>query len=256
MMSKDEILKKIIIVNEPTKLPYGYFMSEFKTWHSKTYIHCPIHGLFLTTANKLIYEKNGCWKCSKSPKYKSLGKPIDVLLKCEKVHDNRYRYEFTDIDMKNWKIIGECKHGTKSYDITRHMAGHGCERCGYDDMAESNKLTKDEIIFRGKEKHGDKDDYSNISIEYRKGEACLIKGIICIEHTYVFGISSDRYLNDENRSCPECLHNTRSQQKRLGNIKAREKLDNIRKKRNDFFEIIADEDNIDYKDSIIKIRCF
>lgn len=75
-------------------------------------------------------------------------------------HENRYSYPNTIYKGHLKDIEVYCRtHGNFLITATSHLSGRGCQKCGYE------RYTKEEVLIKAKEIHGDKYDYSKAIFE-------------------------------------------------------------------------------------------
>lgn len=100
-------------------------------------------------------------------------KKIDLLKRFEKIHGDKYIYEFVNYKGIFNTVKIKCrKHGFFEQTPSNHLNGSGCPECN------SVKISVDEFIKRCNDKHNNFYDYSSIDF---KGVSKKIN-IICPEH--------------------------------------------------------------------------
>ena len=112
--------------------------------------------------------------------------------RANKKHNGKYDYslsEFKDVDTKICIICPE--HGKFWKLPYPHINGQGCPKCA------GRKLTRDDIIEKFREKHGDKYDYSKFEYHRMKDKST----IICKLHGE-FRQSAEKHILG--RGCPIC----------------------------------------------------
>ena len=167
----DELVARANIIFN-NKYDYSDFSHEnIKT---KSYIKCPIHSYFIMNFDAHIHKKRGCPKCSKNATYfLSLEERVDLA---NKIHENKYIYTKCVDGLMNNKQIIICQiHGDFLQKFTKHIAGRqGCPKC-----APNCKLSRDEIIKRAVNIHGNEYDYSKLlgkAINKKEIVICRIHG--------------------------------------------------------------------------------
>lgn len=155
------------------------------------------------------------------------------------IHRNIYDYnDNVNINSRD-SIIIECKkHGKFEQNAYVHSKGSGCSDCISDKFRENRKLSKEDIIKKFIEKHGDKYNYS--LMEYTGLNSSKIK-IICPSH----GIFTQYPKNHIKYGCSGCSNNKKYTAESL--------LDNIKRIHGDEYLYCIPE-NINNK-SRIKIKC-
>jgi len=109
-------------------------------------------------------------------------KPEEFIYKSNIIHKNLYDYSFTNfIGVKiNVKII--CyKHGIFKQRPQHHLAGHGCRKCARELINDSQRLTKEDFIYKSKKIHENIYDYSKADYKNVKSNNDKVS-IICKKH--------------------------------------------------------------------------
>jgi Zn finger protein HypA/HybF involved in hydrogenase expression len=141
-----------------------------------------------------LYNKAGCPECKKKTlsKSKSLTQ-TEFIKKAKKAHGDKYDYSKTVYNGSHQFLEIECpEHGPFKQIAHGHILGYGCPKC-----AGKAPLTTDEFIERARKIHGDKYDYTKVTIKILKRK---IK-IICPEHGE-FTQTADNHLKGS--GCPSC----------------------------------------------------
>jgi len=147
---------------------YDYSLVEYTNNSTKVQIICPKHGIFEQRPNQHKDNEQGCPKCSGFGKTK-----IELIKDFNKIHNNKYKYDFSNFKDKHSKIAIICpKHGRFKQVANSHQSGIGCPKCGG-----SKRLTTEEFINRSNI-HDSKYDYS---LTKYKSAHKKVK-IICPEH--------------------------------------------------------------------------
>ena len=207
-MSNDEY-KQLVIAKHGYK--YDLSTVEYKGMRDYVTAICPKHGQFKINAYCFANER-GCPKCGieersalkvgKKKEYKPRVKLTTekFIEKSKEVHGDRYNYSKTDLDKRDEKgrVCIVCPvHGEFWQNPYSHLHGHGCEKCGKENMSKTQTYTTETFIAKAKEVHGDKYDYSITSYE-----GCYNKiDIICPIHGK-FSQSPSSHLNGH--GCPQC----------------------------------------------------
>jgi hypothetical protein len=118
----------------------------------------------------------------------------EFVQKAREVHGDKYNY--SKVEYKNSTTTKVCiicpTHGDFYQLPNSHLRGAGCPRCGG-----NIKLTKEEIVKRAKEVHGDKYDYSKVVYKNSITKVC----IICPIHGEFYKKAASHLLGS---GCPEC----------------------------------------------------
>ena len=157
---------------------FGFDEVVWVNMATKIKIYCPIcNDYFITLPSVHIRKESmgGCRKCadnliSKQQRYTQ----NEWISAVQEIHNNYYTYNDVKYNGSNEKVIITCpEHGNFSQNPTEHMAGKGCAKCGYKNIAET-KFYKAEDFERIKNDlaliHNHKYNYTNI---YRDNEGRL-----------------------------------------------------------------------------------
>lgn len=133
----------------------------------------------------------------------------DFLLKANERHKFKYSYDKKTYFGTKHKIKITCpKHGEFWQEVQSHLQGHGCKQCAKENASSSQLISKNEILRRFKEKHGDNYDYSNFSYNGMNSKA----DVICRIHG-TFKITPSKHL--QGQGCPSCSNNQRKTLKKF-----------------------------------------
>lgn len=116
---------------------YDYSKVNYVNNRTKVCIICPEHGEFWQTPESHL-KGHGCKLCSH--KKLSNSKKIDYkdfVEKANKVHNNKYAYDKTDLDKRDNKgrVTITCPiHGDFLQRIAPHLQGQGCPKCSQSHM--------------------------------------------------------------------------------------------------------------------------
>lgn len=171
---------------------YDYSKVCFTKMLNKVEVICPEHGSFWVTPAK--HERgSGCPKCA--------GQRLsteEFVRKARKLWGDRYDYSHVHYTNACTPVTLVCsKHGEFSITPVSHLSQHvGCPLCG------KGIMSLEEFIYRAKERHGDKYDYSLVSFNYHSDKIT----IICPKHGE-FTQTVYKHLNTDN-CCPTCRINT------------------------------------------------
>jgi hypothetical protein len=146
----------------------------------------------------------GCWICGrKITGKKNRLSEKQFLMRCKKMHGDRYDYSKTSYTTSKSKITVICAvHGEFEQIANEHMIGRGCAKCY------GRGLTGDEFILEARKLHGEKFDYSLVKY---KGKSSPIR-IICPKHGE-FEQSPKAHLRGH--GCNKCGAEIRAQKKTL-----------------------------------------
>jgi hypothetical protein len=141
---------------------YDYSLFEYNGYNERIAIVCPDHGKF-----KLLIASHvrgiGCPRCDGRSGIERGDKSKFVEL-ANIQHNSRYDYSPTVFTNLPSRIEILCPHhGMFTQQASEHLRGHGCKQCSYD-AKRGAKFTNESYIDRFREVHGDKFDYSLVSI--------------------------------------------------------------------------------------------
>jgi very-short-patch-repair endonuclease len=176
---------------------YDYSNTVYNGKENNVIIICKKHGEFTQCANAHL-RGSGCKKCA-TEKTRLLQKSDTNTFteKAKKIYGDKYDYSKSVYVNSKTKVIIICKiHGEFLQTPTDHYHG-GCKKCADILRGENRKFSKEEIIQKSREVHGEIYDYS--IIEYING---VIENIKCKEHG-LFSQLRDIHIN-RNGGCKKC----------------------------------------------------
>lgn len=203
----DNFRTKEMIIKESKEVfgdEYDYSLVEDALPNTKIKIICPKHGVFEKTPYEHINKKIGCPYCAKEKRRKSLDDFIKGANLIDRNIDIIDNYESMSKPLKF-----KCKNCGYEWETlpSKIQAGEGCPKC-----ANKIKPTKEEIIKKAREIHGEKYDYSLVNMEEATNENHYKIKIICPEH----GIFEQPYHSHLNgASCPLCHESKLERKTRL-----------------------------------------
>jgi len=189
----DEFIKEARDIHGNT---YDYMKVLYINSHEKIIIICQTHGDFEQTPSDHL-RSGGCRECGIIKRVaESTFTKEDFINKSKELHDDDYDYSLVNYINSQTKVIIICKtHGEFLQVPNSHIQGCGCPKCGG-----TIKYTKDEIIKKAIEIHGNKYDYSLVDyIDTHK----KIK-IKCIDGNHFFEQTPDKHINSKH-GCTECF---------------------------------------------------
>lgn len=157
---------------------------------------CSIHGSFYIEAERLVYNKFPCPKCS--PTFKLT--PESIIKLANKKHNNEYIYPVKNLPFKTNKdkmIITCKKHGDFKMVINNHLTGNICPICAEEKRCESLS-NLDHIGFMEKSNKIHNFKYEYIS-EYKRSRMKV--EIKCPEHG-IFKQEANSHMMGH--GCPKC----------------------------------------------------
>lgn len=170
---------------------FDYSLVEYENMHKKIKIICKKHGIIEQTPNNLL---NGffCKNCKTEEKNKE--KKEKIVLKCSKLHNNKYDYSKVEYKTMNGYVIIICpEHGEFSQTLNNHFYNKkGCKKC-----AKNNNLSLTDFINKSNVIHNNFYDYNKVVF---KNVATKVD-IICPNHGE-FKQTPNNHLNGV--GCPHC----------------------------------------------------
>ena len=179
---------------------YSYEHVAYVRAHDKVIITCSKHGVFEQSPSHHLAGK-GCAKCGKEAMAakQSEESKNSFIERSRAVHGDRYGYERAVYVRALDKVFITCKkHGDFEQEPSSHLNGHGCPKCGLEELAAKlSEESKSSFIERSRAAHGDRYDYSKAV--YTR---CYDKVIItCAKHGDFEQTPKD-HLNGA--GCPSC----------------------------------------------------
>ena len=171
---------------------YDFSKMEYRGVHEYITVICPKHGEFRRTPIDLFKGK-GCPECKKEEKLRVYNLTFeDFLYNAKEKHGDRYSYDKVKYVDSVTPITITCPvHGDFEIRPCNFLKGGGCPKCSKEKVIAKQRLTTEEFIRRGKEKFGDKYDYSKteyINISTPLIVICPVHGEIKIKpNTHLFG---------------------------------------------------------------------
>lgn len=178
---------------------YDYCDARYVRSNQKVIIKCPVHGPFEQVPSSHLQGKR-CKKCSDAEKGRLRAEKAGAKFaaRARSIHGERYDYSNSVYRTSMQKLEIVCpKHGPFLATPNKHLNGSGCPKCGYEAMAEKQRLSLSDFLQRALEVHGDKYDYSHVQYERAHGPV----EIICPQHGS-FWQSRVNHLNGQ--GCPQC----------------------------------------------------
>ena len=211
---------------------YNYSKVEYINTTTKVCIICPEHGEFWQTPKAHIRQKYGCFKCAVNKRANNKKKNTNEFInKAVKIHNNKYDYSKVEYTLSSNKVCIICpEHGEFWQVANEHLKGHGCPKCGFNNISIKTRLNTNEFITKAKLIHGNKYDYSKV--EYVTNNKIVT--IICPEHGE-FKQTPNSHLNGS--GCPKCGNEKISESKLLSQKTFISKCEIVHNKRYDYSKI-------------------
>lgn len=153
-LSLDDFIE---LANKVHNDKYDYSKSIYVNNKGLINIICPLHGVFTQRVSDHIYKGSGCPKCSWGELSMSTN---EFIIKANKKHNNKYRYNINDINFKNnkEKVSIICPmHGEFTQKVNTHLNGGGCPICkeSKGEKEIRNFLEKNKINYKPQHKFND-----------------------------------------------------------------------------------------------------
>lgn len=118
---------------------YDYSLSKYDGSESVVSVICQKHGVFNQVASVHL-AGHGCKGCANDATSLSTAKDIDhFLLRAKVAHGNTYDYSESVYKGVKKKIKIKCRdHGFFYQDVSNHLAGKGCPKCGLSGFSRSS----------------------------------------------------------------------------------------------------------------------
>lgn len=184
---------------------YSFNEGDYKDWQTLMLFHCNEHNEDFSTSPERLLKGTVCESCNDG--HRKPRKPLtlqEYIEKASKVHHNKYDYSL--IKEEDWNGINSyidirCPEHDDVFNVSarRHLEGKGkCPECWIEEHGKIYEISPEEIERRGREKHGNKYDYSRITESHRIHD---IVNIICPDHGPFETTLSDHFSW---KGCPEC----------------------------------------------------
>jgi hypothetical protein len=194
-LTNDDFIEKS---NKIHNNKYNYSLTDYKGYHTKIKIICPIHGEFKQRPSNHL-NGQGCPICGviNSHKTQSFNKETFVK-KASKIHNNKYDYSLVEYVNCFTKIKIICPtHGEFKQRPNNHIRGDQCPKCGIVTVTKKQSYDNNIFIKKAIGVHGDKYDYSLVDYVLSK---IKIK-IKCPKHGVFLQKPSDHLYG---KGCPHC----------------------------------------------------
>lgn len=174
---------------------YDYVEQDYKTQHDKIEIFCKKHNYLFTQRIAHHLNGHGCPICNGGHKRNNL----EFIIKSQEVHGDKYDYSKVNYLTKEDSIEIICPmHGSFWQKAHDHTCGCGCPSCAQEIVPWSVRSTTEDFVFKAKEVHKNKYDYSNVS--YINNHTPV--EIICPKHGSFYQIPRDHLRGD---GCSKCI---------------------------------------------------
>jgi len=156
-ISKEDFIKRAKRIH---KKYYSYGNMRYIDLETKILITCPNHGDFSQRPSNHL-SGNGCPSCGNMNRKKTLSYSWDFFVeKSNIIHNNKYYYINNLYINMSSKIKIICpRHGTFEQIGASHLNGHGCPKCGNEEVSKKNKLLPEDFFKRCENIHNNKYKY-------------------------------------------------------------------------------------------------
>lgn len=158
-----------------------YDYSLVKPKAGKVDILCPKHGKFSVPTYRHL-KGIRCNGCASEDAGDNIKKNQEYfLLKSQAVHGERYDYSKSIYSRAREKLEVVCrKHGSFWVSPDNHYKGKGCKECHYENLSDIKRYTREQVMARFKEVHGDRYGYGEFVGEYKNQKTAI--EIFCSHH--------------------------------------------------------------------------
>lgn len=156
------------------------------------------------------------------------------------VHNDAYKYSKAEYTGYDQRVIITCLvHGDFVQTTGNHLAGKGCQVCGWEKGTKKRTLTNECFLARSRAIYGDKYDYSLVSYKNSKTRVT----IICPKHGNFNQMPQQHLCRG---GCPKCGRENAAHKRRLGTKEFIRRSRSVHDDRYDYSKAI-------YKDSNTKV---
>jgi len=173
---------------------YDYSLAEYKGAFVKVKIGCPEHGVWEQMATNHL-SGYGCPNRSHGSGTRVNTTKESFIVRAKLVHKDYYDYSIVNYKGSQEKVKIICpEHGVFEQKATRHIQGSGCPDYSHKKF---DKLSKEEFLQRAQLVHGEKYDYSLVSVNSSQDKL----EIICKEHGIFVQLIND---HTDGHGCAKC----------------------------------------------------
>lgn len=133
---------------------------------------------------------------------KTTSNKYEFIEKANSIHNNRYDYSKVEYKTALTKVVIICPklgHGEFIQQPNDHLFGHGCNKCGIENIKNKKRMKNHEFIEKANKIHNNKYDYS--LVKYTNSKSRLI--IKCPIHN-VFEQNAMCHLTGQ--GCKKCAN--------------------------------------------------
>ncbi|MDA0649303.1 MAG: DUF723 domain-containing protein [archaeon] len=211
---------------------FDYSRTVYNSSHESITLICDAHGEFTTTPTyHMRLTSSGCPQCSTELVGLSQRKTHnDVISEFKEMHGELYDYSKIVYKSANEPMTIICReHGEFQQRLHAHLgSATGCPDCSLIESGLKRRLTKEQVIERAIQVHGDKYDYSKVEYETIEDQIT----IICSKHGDFLQVASVHV--NTGSGCPECGWIESGMKKRVSTVEWLERFAQIHKQRYDY----------------------
>jgi hypothetical protein len=204
IINTDQVPKRRLVTNvhefitrarEIHGVKYDYSKVIYIKSIKKVIIICRLHGEFTQTPNAHL-SGSGCRTC------RDIGNAPNrneyYIQRAREIHGDRYDYTKIVVITSHSKVIIICHiHGEFIQEMSVHLSGYGCQKCGSLANGDKHRWTREEFIERSIAVHGNKYSYDNVVYDTCKVHV----HIDCPIHGPFYKRPSDHV---QGQGCPKC----------------------------------------------------
>jgi hypothetical protein len=133
-------------------------------------------------------------------------KPNEFIVRAQEIHENQYDYSEIVYVYASEKVTIICpKHGKFQQNPSKHLAGQGCRKCGFERTGKRCRLSKSAFVKKATSIHGDKYNYDKVN--YKNNSTNVI--ILCQTHGDFEQTPGNHTHKSSPQGCPLCAGKTR-----------------------------------------------
>lgn len=174
---------------------YSYTKTNYESSKTDVIITCPEHGDF-EQKPYIHLNGSGCSQCGKNSYKKKMKLTNEEIIRRAKENNTRNHFDFSRLIIKeNLAEIYCHRHGPITMPSANLMRGHGCRRCG------NNQITYKEFVEKANNIHNNQYQYDE---NYWTGVMGDELPITCKKHG-IFYMSANRHTSSSmQQGCPRC----------------------------------------------------
>jgi hypothetical protein len=183
---------------------YDYSDVVYIDYETKVKIKCHNHDklVIFEQAPRFHLEGRRCIKCANvHTSNKNRSTTEEFINKAKKIHGDKYDYSYVEYKDNSTKIQIVCNNHSEPIIFEQrpqtHLAGSGCQKCGFIISSEKQCMTKQEFTDKAIKIHGNKYDYNKV--EYTDSRTKII--ISCPIHNDFYQTPNEHL---DRSGCKKC----------------------------------------------------